>query len=95
LSATRVEFGAEDRKTDAAAHEITLTNLQSTPLSVSIDSITGDFVQSNDCGSELAVAANCRISIRLKPSASALSSGKLTVTTAAGAATVELVAKDR
>jgi hypothetical protein len=95
LSATRIEFEADDRKTDPAAHEITLTNLQSTPLSVSIDSITGDFVQSNDCGSELAVAANCRISIRLKPSASALSSGKLTVTTAAGAATVELVANVR
>lgn len=95
LSATRIEFGAEDQKTDAAAHEITLTNLQSTPLSLSIDSITGDFVQSNDCGSELAVAANCRIAIRLKPSASALSSGKLTVTTAAGTATVELVATVR
>jgi hypothetical protein len=90
LSATRVEFGAEDRKPDAAAHEITLTNLQSTPLSVSIDSITGDFVQSNNCGSELTIGASCRIAIRLKPSASTPSGGKLTISTAAGTATVGL-----
>ena len=90
IAPARLEFHADDRKRDAAARGITITNKQATPLSVSVDSLDGDFVQTNDCGLELQPASTCRISVRPKPDVSFPTAGRLRITTSAGAATVEL-----
>ena len=92
LSTRRLEFTPEDRKPDSAAREVTLTNLRSTPLQVSIDTDT-DFSQTNDCDKELAGGATCHISVRVKSAQP--SPGALRIITGAGTATVELRPLDR
>ncbi len=94
ISATRIDFTADDHKGDPPAREITLTNKLSSPMSVSIDAPSGDFLQTNDCGGELQPASSCRISIRVKADVPFPAAGQLNITTAAGSASVELSVKN-
>jgi hypothetical protein len=93
LSPKRLEFAAADRKSDAPAREITLTNLQTAPLSISVE-VSEEYVQSNDCGAELAAGAACHITVRPKAD-SGSGPGSLKITTGAGTATVDLVLKEQ
>lgn len=61
-----------------------LGNPNHLPLKLSGLQITGDFAQSNDCGSELAASAQCSIAIRFSPQATGVRTGKLSVLDATG-----------
>ena len=49
--------------------------------SFAISSITtsGDFIQTNNCGSSLNAGANCTISVTFKPGAAGISTGTLSI----------------
>ena len=91
ISPARLEFTSADRRRDAAAREITITNRQAAPLAVAIDSVEGDFVESNDCGVELQPSSSCRVRVRLRADVPFPVAGHLNIRTSAGSATVELL----
>ena len=72
LSATSLSFGSYAIGTTSGSANVVVTNSGST--SVSITSITltdgnfGDFSQTNNCGTSLAIGANCLVQVMFKPS---------------------------
>jgi hypothetical protein len=59
---------------------VTRTNSGAAPLTITGVAATGDFAQTNTCGSSLAEGANCTISITFTPTATGVRNGTLTVT---------------
>jgi hypothetical protein len=80
LSPSSLSFGDQLVGTPSTAQSVTLTNSGTTTLTISNISITGDFSQSNTCGSSLAAGANCAINVTFTPTATGGRSGAVTVT---------------
>jgi hypothetical protein len=88
LSPTSVTFASQTTGTTSAAQTITLSNSGGAALGVSGVAISGtnsgDFAQTNTCGTSVAAGANCTISVTFKPSATGSASATLTVTDNSG-----------
>ncbi len=71
LSASSINFGTETVGKTSAPNTLTLTNTAQTTLSVQSITITGansgDFAQTNTCGSAVAGGATCTISVTFTP----------------------------
>ena len=71
LSATILNFGGQTVGSASSAQTVTLTNTGTAALNVANVTIGGanraDFAQTNTCGSVLAPAASCRISVTFAP----------------------------
>jgi len=80
LSATSLTFSAQVVGASSSPQGITLSNTGSATLTISSISVSGDFSQTNTCGSSLAAGAFCPISVTFKPTASGLRTGTLTIT---------------
>ncbi|MBV9607970.1 MAG: choice-of-anchor D domain-containing protein, partial [Acidobacteria bacterium] len=65
--------------TTSAPQSITLTNSGNAPLNISGIVATGDFAQTNTCGTSLAPGTSCTIGITFTPTAGGNRSGSLTV----------------
>jgi hypothetical protein len=76
--------------TTSAAQPVTLTNGASSALAVTSITITGDFGQTNNCGSSVAANGNCTINVTFSPSGSGPWTGTLTIVDASGTQTVSL-----
>lgn len=66
-----------------AAKAVTLTNNLTTAIGISGIAVTGDFSQTNTCGTSLAGKAVCTISVTFSPSVLGSRTGTLTITPAA------------
>ena len=64
----------------SAAQVITLTNEQNTPLNIASISASGDFAQTNTCGTSLGAGLTCNISVTFGPTAPLNRTGSITVT---------------
>lgn len=84
LSATSLSFGDQPVSTAGAAQNVTLTNNGNAVLTISGITIAGansaDFSQINNCGSSLAPAGSCSISVVFTPSGSGSRSAILAIT---------------
>jgi FG-GAP-like repeat/Abnormal spindle-like microcephaly-assoc'd, ASPM-SPD-2-Hydin len=84
LSPSGVTFSAQALGTTSSPQSVTLTNNGTGPLNLSNAAITGtnsgDFPQTNNCPSTLAVGASCQINIRFAPTATGPRSGSLALT---------------
>jgi len=69
---------------------VTLSNIGSASLTISIISATGDFAQTNACTPTLAAGASCSINVTFTPAATGNRSGSLNVSTSGGSSTVSL-----
>jgi hypothetical protein len=73
LSPSSLAFSNQPVEMTSTAQTVTLTNNSTTALSISNLAVTGanssDFVQNNNCGSSVAVGANCTIVVLFTPSA--------------------------
>ena len=58
---------------------VTFSNIGNAPLTISSVSTSGDFAQTNTCGSSVAAGANCVISVSFKPTASGTRTGTLSI----------------
>jgi hypothetical protein len=84
---TSLTFSGQLLTTTSAAKTVTLTNTGSSSLTISAIGISGDFGQTNTCGTlpaPLAAGANCTISVTFAPTAVGARTGTLTVTDNAG-----------
>ncbi|PYU91620.1 MAG: hypothetical protein DMG25_14260 [Acidobacteria bacterium] len=80
LSPTSLTFPSTTVGMASAAQAVTLSNSGSTGLTISSIAISGDFAQTNNCGSTLAAGANCAINVTFTPTTTGTRTGMLTVT---------------
>jgi FG-GAP-like repeat/Abnormal spindle-like microcephaly-assoc'd, ASPM-SPD-2-Hydin len=91
LAAASLTFTNQLVSTISAAQTLTVSNSNSTALSITGITITGanggDFSETNTCGTSLAAGTNCTISVSFKPTAGGTRTGTISVTeNASGAA---------
>src|SRR3989475_1102373 len=84
LSPTSLTFGNQNVGTTSATQAVTLSNTGTAALSISGIAVTGtnsgDFAQSNTCGSSVAASASCTINVTFAPTASGTRTATVTVT---------------
>src|SRR5690242_307039 len=80
ISPTAVGFGSVATGSTSAAQAVTVTNSGTSAAPVSGVSVTGDFSQTNTCGSSIAAGSSCTISVKFTPTAAGTRTGTLTVT---------------
>src|SRR5437764_375800 len=69
LSATSLTFGNQVLGTTSKAKIVTLTNTGTAILTISSIVASGDFAQTNTCGTAVGPGAKCTISVTFKPTA--------------------------
>jgi len=87
LSPTSLTFPAQAVGTSSSAQSVTLKNTGSAGLTITSIKTSGDFSQTNTCGSSLAASASCTLSVTFKPTATGTRTGAVTITDNASPAT--------
>jgi hypothetical protein len=80
LSPTSLTFGSQQVGTTSPQQTLKLTNGEGTALNIGSISASGDFAETDNCGSSLAGNSSCNIHVTFTPTANGTRSGKLTVT---------------
>ncbi len=79
-SPSSLTFGGQNVGTTSAAQSVTVTNTGTAAASIASVTTSGDFAQTNTCGSSLAAGASCAINVTFTPTASGTRSGSVTIT---------------
>src|SRR5262249_37195476 len=79
LSPTSLSFGNQTVGTSSAAQPVTLKNTGTATLLISSIGTSGDFTQTNNCGSSVTAGASCTISVTFRPLAKGTRNGTLAV----------------
>jgi hypothetical protein len=87
LSPASLTFPAQKVGTSSSAQRVTLKNTGSAVLTITSITVSGDFSQTNTCGSSLAASASCTLSVTFKPTATGTRTGAVTITDNANPAT--------
>ena len=74
-----LNFGSVPTGSTSAAQTVTVANPTGSAAGVSGMSITGDFKQTNNCGSSIPANGSCAVSVTFGPTATGARSGTLTV----------------
>jgi len=90
LTPASVAFGSLAVGATSSTQSVTLTNTGNTALGVTSVSVSGQYAQTNTCGSSIAAGTNCVVSVSFKPTTMGAQAGTLTVVTAAGTYTSTL-----
>lgn len=80
LSQSSLTFGSQAVSTTSSAQVVTLSNGGTGALSISGIAATGDFAQTNNCGSSLSAGSSCNINVTFTPTTSGSRTGSLSVT---------------
>jgi len=80
LSAMSLTFATQLLGTSSPARPVTLTNFGTMTLTIASIATTGDFHETNTCGSSLVPLASCTLSVTFKPMQKGSRSGALSVT---------------
>jgi hypothetical protein len=89
VTPTALNFGSVATGSTSTAQTATVSNPTGAAVSVSSISVSGDFAQTNTCGSSIAANGSCTVSVTFKPTAAGTRTGTLTVN-AGGTSTVSL-----
>ena len=84
VSTASLGFASQPIGTTSAVQLVTLTNAGAVPLSVTAIAATGDFAETNTCGSVLSAGTNCAISVTFTPTLTGPRNGTLTITDNSG-----------
>ena len=84
LSAVSLTYTGQLVGSTSSAQAVTLTNSGNAALTISSIAASGDFAQTNTCGSSVAAGANCAIHVTFTPTTAGSRSGTLTITDNAG-----------
>jgi hypothetical protein len=80
LSPEQLAFATQNAGSESAVKSVTVSNAGVDVLSITSISAGGDFAQTNNCGSTVAVGASCAIAATFKPTAGGTRTGTLTIT---------------
>ena len=78
-SPSALNFGSLATGQTSSAQTVTVSNPTNASASVSGISVSGDFAQTNNCGSSIAAGGSCTVNVTFKPTAAGTRSGTLTV----------------
>jgi Abnormal spindle-like microcephaly-assoc'd, ASPM-SPD-2-Hydin/PQQ-like domain len=84
IAPSSLSFGGLVVGSNSAAQMVTVTNSGSVMFNIARITPSGDFSQTNDCGSGLAPGANCTIGVVFKPTEAGNLAGTLLIEDAAG-----------
>ncbi|SNS45338.1 Glucose/arabinose dehydrogenase, beta-propeller fold, partial [Streptosporangium subroseum] len=76
---TSLSFGTRNTGTTSPAQAVTVTNTGSAAAALSGVTVTGDYAQTNTCGTSLAAGASCTVNVTFTPTASGSRPGTLNV----------------
>ncbi|MFJ4848288.1 choice-of-anchor D domain-containing protein [Streptomyces sp. NPDC088733] len=79
VSPSSLTFGTQAPGTTSAARNVTVTNTGTAAATISSVTASGDFAQSNTCGTSLAAGAGCTVAVTFTPTASGTRTGTLTI----------------
>jgi hypothetical protein len=80
ISPQQINFGTEPLQSASSPVTITLTNMGNAALSIGSITTSGDFSQTNNCGSFVSGGAgSCTIQVVFKPSSVGLQTGQITI----------------
>jgi hypothetical protein len=85
-----LSFGSVATGTTSAAQTVTVANPTGSAASVSSISASGDFSQTNTCGSSITAGGSCTVSVKFAPTATGTRTGSLTVNAGGVTSTVSL-----
>src|SRR5690242_15544921 len=80
ISPGALGFGTVATGATSPAQTVTVTNTGSAAAPVTSVTTSGDFSQTNTCGSSIAAGASCTVSVTFHPSATGSRTGSLTIT---------------
>jgi hypothetical protein len=80
VSPISLVFGNQNVGTVSPAKTVTLSNTGTAPLTITTIASTGDFKQTNNCGTSVAVGASCSISVAFAPTATGTRTGTVIIT---------------
>jgi hypothetical protein len=80
LRPSSLTFASQAEGTTSPARQATLTNTGSGPLVITSIATTGDFAQTNNCGSTVNPGASCTLSVTFTPTATGTRSGSIAIT---------------
>ncbi len=87
VSPSNLTFASQTVGATTAAQEITVTDTGNEDLNITGIAVSGlnatDFIQSNNCGSVLAVGAHCTISVSFRPAAAGTRTATVTISDSA------------
>ena len=81
LSASSLAFGNQTVSVTSATKSFTLSNTGNGLLNITSIVASGDFAQTNTCGTQVAAGANCVISVTFTPTTAGARTGKVALTT--------------
>jgi Beta-propeller repeat len=79
LSPGALQYAAQAMGSTSTAQTVLLRNMGSSALSISSITPSGDFAQTNTCGSSVVAASNCTLSITFTPTGVGTRSGAITL----------------
>jgi hypothetical protein len=84
VSPTSLSFGNQAAGTTSTAQTVTLTNSGTGALSIGSITASGNFSQTNNCGTSLAASGNCTINVSFAPTNLGAFTGAITLNDSAG-----------
>jgi hypothetical protein len=79
LSPASLTFGTQFVQTTSASQAITLTNSGKAALAITNLTASGDFAQTNTCGTSVAAGGNCSVNVSFTPTSAGQRSGTVTI----------------
>lgn len=76
---TSLPFIAQRLGSSSSASEVTLSNTGSGPLTIASIAVSGQYVETNNCGKTLAAGGGCTINVSFKPTTAGADAGLLTI----------------
>ncbi len=80
ISPGSLNFGSEGVGTTSLSRTTTISNPTNVAFNIASIAATGNFSQTNDCGTSLAPGADCAVTVNFVPTATGSESGALTIT---------------
>jgi hypothetical protein len=90
VAPSALSFGSQAEGTTSAAQTVTVSNPTSSAASVSSIAASGEFAQTNTCGSSIAANGSCTVSVTFTPTSAGSQTGSLTVNAGGVTDTVSL-----
>ncbi|MFF8725759.1 choice-of-anchor D domain-containing protein [Streptomyces sp. NPDC015171] len=78
-SPTSLSYPTQALNTASSARTITVTNTGTAAATVSGITVTGDFSQTDNCGTSIAANASCTVNVTFRPTASGTRTGELSI----------------
>jgi len=79
LFPTTLNFGTVQVGKTSSPKKVTLTNSGNAKLKINRITVSGDFLEHNNCGKSLAVGGRCTIQVSFKPTAKGLRTGEVSI----------------